>query len=470
MFLLYIASAQIYLLKNILKIGITEEPYGRRTTYRTGCPPGLTPSHDIDYITIWETSATSRDELHHFEDIVHNELITYRMMRDIPGDSEWFDFKDSIPLQSVIDFITSLPFIKRTIPLQEIIKVKNPNQYLSKQHAKNTAYISAYDKRISVLELEQQPFIHDIGQCIKHRDGAAGIFIAPCGIGKTIMTCKAMKQQKILRVIICCPSNKIQEQWKQTLLSESVFTKEHILLVGSTGTTDTKEITNFLQKEVCCIIITYMSSYLLYEHVESSRVELIVNDEVHHLVGQVAVEDQGIGITRRLMQKTVDCNITRVSLTFTPRFIRNELETYQDEDDSTIYLSMDDERIFGPVRSKIQYREMIKKGLLPDYRVWTLRDESKKGMDIIGKSQCIIDAWQAKECVRGQEQFILHHLIVFTRDHNEAKQVEQYLTKHNFEDTLILYADTTKNISIVLEQFTKATRAIIINCKLLGEG
>ena len=65
---LYIATAPIYHLLSIVKLGSTKEPYGRRSTYQTGCPPGLTPSHDIEYEAIWETTATSQDELFDYEE------------------------------------------------------------------------------------------------------------------------------------------------------------------------------------------------------------------------------------------------------------------------------------------------------------------------------------------------------------------------------------------------------------------
>ena len=91
---LYLATSAFYRLLSIVKLGMSEDLYGRRSTYQTSCPPGLTPhSHDIDYDAVWETDALTRDDLFHYEDILHNQFIKWRMMRSILGDSEWFDFK-----------------------------------------------------------------------------------------------------------------------------------------------------------------------------------------------------------------------------------------------------------------------------------------------------------------------------------------------------------------------------------------
>ena len=46
---IYLASSPVFKALFLGKLGCTEEPYGRRSTYLTGCPPGLTPSYDIDY-------------------------------------------------------------------------------------------------------------------------------------------------------------------------------------------------------------------------------------------------------------------------------------------------------------------------------------------------------------------------------------------------------------------------------------
>ena len=59
----YLASSNAFRSMYIGKIGCSEELYGRRSTYLTGCPPGLTPSYDFEYEGVWETTAITKDEL-----------------------------------------------------------------------------------------------------------------------------------------------------------------------------------------------------------------------------------------------------------------------------------------------------------------------------------------------------------------------------------------------------------------------
>ena len=160
---IYLASSPILNAMFIAKIGCTENPYSRRSTYRTSCPPGLTPSHDIEYDGMWETTATSRDELMEHEDEVHNHFIKFRMMRNIPGDSEWFKFQ-GIPYAMVNAFMNTRPWMKRQVPLSEIAPLKRTTQYMRKQYHKNLAFIKTRVKRNGVLNDIQQPVIHG-GDC-----------------------------------------------------------------------------------------------------------------------------------------------------------------------------------------------------------------------------------------------------------------------------------------------------------------
>ena len=150
---LYLATSDFYRILHIAKLGMTEDLYGRRSTYQTSCPPGLAPdSHDIDYDVVWETDASSRDELFDYEDIIHNQFIRWRMMRNKPGDSEWFDFKEHSPLEIVKDFMKNMTWVKREVPLTEIAPLKRISPHLRKQHAKNLNHIRTMSKRNEALD------------------------------------------------------------------------------------------------------------------------------------------------------------------------------------------------------------------------------------------------------------------------------------------------------------------------------
>jgi superfamily II DNA or RNA helicase len=442
------------------KIGYTTEPYGRRSTYLTGCPPGLTPSYDIEYDGMWETIATMKEELEEYEDEVHNYFLKYRMMREIPGDSEWFNFQGIIPYDIVKAFMESRIWVKRQIPLSEITPPKRLSRYMRKHYHKNLSYLKLRTNRNDKLNSLQEPIISEIRAFLVDLHKKAGHVIAPCGSGKTIMTAKASHVLK--KLIICCPSKQIQNQWRNTLIDESVFSPSDIHFIGGSGTTDVDVIQSLLSHESYCIITTYMSSHLLVDYI-TSDVECLILDEAHHMAGIVAKDDSGEGRTRRLMMKASELGIKRLSLTYTPRFIKNVY------DSDIEYLSMDDDMIFGSKIAELKIRDLIKKGVLPDYRLWTLRDEARKGTGIIGKAECILEAWNATEMIRGEEKHILHHLIVFASTTQEAKDLERFF-KAKTMNTLVMRVGEGDNLEEPIAQFTSAIRAILINCFVLNEG
>ena len=451
---IYHASSTVFRVLCLGKIGCTEEPYGRRSTYLTGCPPGLTPSQDIDYDAVWETTATTRDELFDLEDEVHNHFLRYRMMREKPGDSEWFNFQGKNPQNEVKRFMESRPWVKRQLPLSEITPPKRSSRYLRKQYHKNLQYIKLRSSRNTVLNLLQEPVISAIAMFMADSD-RAGYVIAPCGSGKTIMTSKGIRGVK--KCVICCPSKQIQNQWIATLLAEGIFTEAQIHIVGGAGTTDPSIIRTIFKEEVFCVISTYMSSHLLIDIIED--LELLVLDEAHHMVGIVARD--GEGRTRGLMLKASDLGVKRLSLTYTPRFIA------EDRTDAE-YITMDD-NVFGKKIAELKIRDLIRKGVLPDYRLWTLRDEAKKGSGIIGKAECILEAWGSTEMIRGEEKHILHHLVVFASTTQEAKDLECFF-REKTSDTLVLRVKEGDKLEDPIAQFTAASRAILVNCFVLNEG
>jgi len=452
---IYHASSTVFRELCLGKIGCTEEPYGRRSTYLTGCPPGLTPSQDIDYDAVYETTATTRDELFDLEDEVHNHFLRYRMMREKPGDSEWFNFQGKNPQNEVKRFMESRPWVKRQLPLSEITPPKS-SRYLRKQYHKNLQYIKLRSSRNTVLNLLQEPVISAIAMFMADSDNRAGYVIAPCGSGKTIMSSKGIRGVK--KCVICCPSKQIQNQWIATLLAEGIFTEAQIHIVGGAGTTDPSIIRTIFEEEAFCVISTYMSSHLLIDILED--LELLVLDEAHHMVGIVARDEKGEGRTRRLMLKASDLGVKRLSLTYTPRFIA------EDRTDAE-YITMDD-NIFGKKIAELKIRDLIRKGVLPDYRLWTLRDEARKGSGIIGKAECILEAWGSTEIIRGEEKHILHHLVVFTSTTQEAKDLECFFRAKT--DTLVLRVKEGDKLEDPIAQFTAASRAILVNCFVLNEG
>jgi superfamily II DNA or RNA helicase len=455
---IYLAASAVFRALFLGKLGCTEEPYGRRSTYLTGCPPGLTPSYDIEYEGMWETIATTKEELFEYEDEVHNHFLKYRMMRETPGDSEWFNFQGRSPYDTVEAFMNTRIWVKRQVPLSEIVPPKRLSRYMRRQYHKNLQYLKTRGKRNEILNALQEPVISAIRRFVTSSN-KAGYVIAPCGSGKTLMSTKGFRGLK--KVIICCPSKQIQNQWWNTLIAESVFTNSDIHYVGGSGTTDVDVIRHILGQDSYCIISTYMSSHLLVDSITTAT-ELLVLDEAHHMAGIVARGEKGEGRTRRLMVKASELEIKRLSLTYTPRIIHDDGCTDID------YLTMDDDAIFGSKIDELKIRDLIRKGVLPDYRIWTLRDESRKGTGIIGKAECILEAWNATEILRGEEKHILHHLIIFASTTQEAKDLECFFKEKTSD--VILRVEEGDKLELPIQQFTEAKRAILVNCFVLNEG
>jgi superfamily II DNA or RNA helicase len=411
---------------------------------------------------MWETTAKTRDDLYQYEEVLHNKFIKYRMMRYIPGDSEWFDFAECEAIETIAVFMQTMTWVTHVVNLSDVIPAMR-HRFLRKNFGTNTHFIHTDAERTIVLNRLQAPVINAIHTFAVNPSQSAGIVIAPCGAGKTMMCCSGING--LTKVIICCPSNQIQRQWHNTLVSQQIFRSDDILLISSSknGTTDKETIAAFMQHEkTYCVITTYMSSNILVDLLDE-HVQLLVLDEAHHLGGVIGSDDDGEGKTRRLMMRATEQGVKRLSLTFTPRYIKSE-----DSCDST-YASMDDERIFGSPIAEVQLRDLITAGVLPDYRVWSLRDSSKKGNGIIGKADCILEAWKARNVVRGTEDFILHHLVVFASTNEEAMTLETYFI-NNTIDTTVIRVEGGDRLEGPLRKFANAKRSIIVNCKVLGEG
>ncbi len=457
---IYIISTHLYKNDKTIKIGSTRDPYSRIGGYLTSYPPNfkeLSPT----YYRIYETTTKSRDELYEYEEAVHLHFKKYRQRRngyENHDSSEWFyfgDVEDSIKV--VDDFITEQPWFSRIVNLGNIPHPKT----IHSNYEKNTMFIKNDDKRLELLEDIQRPVITKICSFLDDSSALAGYVIAPCGSGKTVMACKSIKMSNLSRVIICCPFNQIQNQWRNTLVYLDVFSESDIILVGVGGTTDSEVISSHMKKQKYCIITTYMSSNIIGPLLSSS-VQLVCLDEAHHLTGRVAKDDCGEGITRKIMEDCYKLKIKRLSLTFTPRFL-----TKITGDTSSI--SMDDEHIFGQELARLNLRKLINLGVLPDYRVWSLSDSSNKASGTLAKATYLLDAWNKTEWYRGSQRHIINHLIIYTATLEDGKILEEFLSSKTV-DTVVINVKGGDNTQLAINKFTEASRGIIINCKVFNEG
>jgi superfamily II DNA or RNA helicase len=494
---LYAVSAPAYYSSGLVKLGLTCNLKDRRSTYLTGCPPGLTPSQELAYYGIWETTAVSPSEIAEYEERLHDHFHAHRLFREDGGSTEWFN----IPIGEVAvrEFLGAQSWIRREVPLTEVAAMSRArgSGQLKAGYRKNLKFLRSRDARIRVLTEIQTPVISAIHTFLTTVTDRAAWFTAPCGAGKTLMTARAMARAGTQRAIICCPRDNLQTHWKDALRVATVFSEDEILFLGGCGTTDPAKIREHLSKSRYCIISTNMSSHLLLESVTTAApgidTTLFVFDEVHHMAGELSAiadsttacdtasigsddsdkekEVKGRGITRRLLQRCHEFGWKRLSMTFTPRNVYSE--------DGTSCYSMDDEAVFGPCIAELKLRKMINAGVLPDYRIWTLHDKGARGEGIRAKAQAILEAWQTTESYRNPvtleiaERMMLNHMIVFAGKRAEANELFKFFSEAGATDTTVLQingAHTSTEKRTIISQFETAKRAIIINCQVLGEG
>lgn len=456
---LYLVSAPVYARMGIFKIGKTTEPSGRLYQFLTGCPPGLTPSCDLQYYGIWLVK--KGEDLGWCEMVVHNRFHTMRMEHD--RRSEWFDFKS--------DEETVVKGMKQYMADQSWIQEKGDHmywntrpaqpRYLHQYYHTNHVCIRNDEVRSKKMNEFQKPIIQKERDFLMDTLQLSGCVISPCGSGKTHMTSLASKGL-IDRVIIACPGQQIAEQWRRTLVEDGTFTDNDIYLVQA-GSTDPSLIQKFIEThERVCMIVTYASSHLMIPFL--SFFQLLVLDEAHHMAGVVRTENSDQGRTRQLLHTAVEMGIKRLSLTYTPRYV----SVRDDEKDQTV-LSMDDDEVFGPEIARLKFRELVRGGILPDYRVWLLRDKERKGQGIKAKAECIMEAWKATEEAGGHTRFVCNKLIIYCPNWEEAAKVEEVI-RLSATNTDVFTVKGGDNISQTLHLFKEATRAILINCFVLGEG
>lgn len=448
---LYMVTAPAYAALSYYKLGMTEEPYGRRSTYLTGCPPGLTPSHDLDYVALWKVRESAPLPLTTYEDMLHNQYVRMRVSRTRLGDSEWFNFQGQPALDMVRLFLATRTWIERELDLAEIPR-PTPT-FLRTHYATNTRYVHDDVTRDARLNEAQSPVIRAVRDFIQNPAILAGYVVAPCGSGKTFIGCAGMAGI-VHRAVICCPSSQVQAQWYKTLVASGAFSADQILLLGTAGTTDPTHISTHAQRTSYCVVTTYKSCNLLIGMIGTAH--LVVCDEAHHMAGVVSDDE---GVTRRLLLEAARLGVKRLSLTFTPRHVRAGQGTI---------LSMDDERLFGVRLAELYYRDLIHLGVLPDFRVWSLRDEARKGSGLLCKAACVLDAWRATECVRGTVRFMLHHMLVFAASNEDARRLEEFFQKTT--NDVVIRVQGGDVLAEPLQRFAAAPRAILVNCQVLGEG
>lgn len=453
---LYVISTPIYLEKNLVKIGYTTNLRARRATYLTGCPPGQEPSADLQYYGIWQVCDIPGKPDNWYERCVHDEFRMFRIFRNYPKDSEWFQFPaGENALQMIGNYLDSRKWVHGRGDVHEMNQIGPLGATWFKVYRDNTeAFIWDRQERIAYLEEHfQKPAIQKLKEFLSSEQ-KCGYMIAPCGAGKTRMTVQSLNGfQKIMIVV---PSCDLQRQWKKELLRTGAFDENEILYEG--GLAQTAPYQRI--QERYCLIVTNASSKKVIPHLDILEPQLTIFDEAHHMAGVVSEKEDGEGVSRAFFSEIKNREkIKLLSLTFTPRIVRNEYGTLEN------YLTMDDENDFGRCVHEISLRTMINAGVLPDYNIWVLRDGN------CSKTEKLLHAWSQYQ---EDGEYFLHHLVIFAETNESAREIEKELAERLDRGTSIYRVSGDEHTQWeregILRQFEEASRAILVNCRVLGEG
>jgi len=427
MHFIYLGSCPIHEQEGIYKIGCSHDPHQRKENITGVYPP---TEKCAWWMRLWETTAHDHMTMEQYEREVHAEFATERITG--PRHLEFF-YLNPEDLERVEAFITSRPWFVREWHLEDI--------------PRKSRILSRSEDRINALCEIQRPIIENIRVFVHDAEMEAAHIVAPCGSGKTVMTCRGVVDMR--RLIVCCPSIVIRGQWCETMIREGNFTQDQIFFL-----THPSMVPEVLERSAYCLVCTYASSHHLLDWISTENTDGIVMDEVHHMGGMVTPTEEGR--TRRLLQRAAKLGIKRFSMTFTPRFMN---KTSHLEIADTTVISMDDETIFGRRIGSLDVRHLIDRGILPDYRLWCIENMETPGLN--GKISCLVRSWE--------EMPFLHHMIVFAEDNHDADQCYNIL-RARFDHVFRVRGGDHENDATIRAFEAVDGRAILVNCRVIHEG
>lgn len=230
----------------------------------------------------------------------------------------------------------------------------------------------------------QTIIIKDVLEGFKTYD--RGKIICACGTGKTLTALWIKEELKAEKTLFVVPSLALIRQtlveWKKqaniqfehlVVCSDKTVTEnngeiilEHTSSSNIPVTTDPEDINKFLNNESNQVIF---STYQSLDKVSAALIDknfsfdLTIFDEAHRTAGTNDSEMFGLGLNDRYIKST-----KRLFMTATERIVSPKVKRLAQESDYTIF-SMDDELVYGPVFSKLDFGTAIEKGIISDYKV-----------------------------------------------------------------------------------------------------
>ncbi|MFD6691047.1 Helicase associated domain protein [Streptomyces bacillaris] len=341
-------------------------------------------------------------------------------------------------------------------------------------------------------------------------NGLRGQVISACGTGKTIMAAFAAREMLPRgRILVVVPTLALLSQtvreWRRVGHTGpavgvcSLDEDPQLWNLGVRSTTNPVRLGLWHGKGQVVIFATYASLPVLEEAFEGAYgqqlapMDLVVVDEAHRTSGSLGkrwarVHDQeAIPAARRLY------------LTATPRIWQERAPHWEVEEGTRdplpkeLAASMDDEAIFGPVFYKLSLASSVSRGLLARYQIIVLEIQ-----DPVVTPERLMGEERRSEEVRGQRLAALqagllramakHNLQTCITFHHRTMEAQAFA--EGLEAVAgKLYADQPQTYPArmwadwlcgehepehrqpVLDEFgSTARRAVLSNCRVLGEG
>jgi superfamily II DNA or RNA helicase len=414
-----------------IKIGRTKSPMDRISQYITHTLGDVIPQ----YYKVWrvENDTTAEvDALEFFKDKrikKGTSTILSEVMKATKAEVDAYKPKD--PTAKAIAPHTMMP---------------------SEQYSERVEAITRFEEHWHEIKELQEPTVKALVEFFLNKEGDAKVLQAPCGIGKTHMTCSAIMtaaaQEETFKVVVIVPTKLIAQQWQGTFkhlgIAAPIVTRSDVSVI-----IDGKRVSKEDQVKHRFMIMTYSSCGAL----EESDGWVYIFDEAHHTTGEASTDNSGFGSTKGLVNRAASAKNKRLFLTFTPKTGLNGSKVN----------SMDNKELYGDYIPFPPLSQLVNSGLLPDYRLTITNAKSFKTLDVV-----------AKEVPRARK------IIVYLKDIKEIEEAQKYLLEDKEgrpisqkKDVIVAHGQMSENeITLAKEKFTEPSPDVtfLLTCLLLLEG
>lgn len=459
-----------------IKIGLTTcDIHVRLDTYRTS-------DVYIVYFKVYTFNITTLDELFDIEKACLAATYKYgRLLDRYPSNECRYDEKPDT-IATICEETFDLIGVKwACIDTDEYLKKRSA----STEKANRDQIFTSYDelvtehekltkqceekhnamKQVNILRDYQKETYYKSVEYYKTND--KGLINWGCGLGKTI-TSLVIATKFGNKLLICVPSIRLIEQWKQTI-KRILFYDDYDIFVLASSEDNDMDIHKWYRKYKKGIVIsTYISAST---KLQDYSFDFVIFDECHHLCSNINISNISSGYKGVFNIESKK----QLSLTATMKQIIN--------DDS---IDNFDVKVFGSVIDSKSVKWSIDNKMITDYNVVTLSMQEEMITNIYSKfTDCndkiemdlFLAAYVALLSIHKYKT--VTHMLLYVNEKKQAQIVEHYIQLIieskiiPIDDDNIYYKSLTsddKNIDDKIERFSRFDYGIIVCVYIFGEG